>query len=135
MSKVQKYNKEYKAAYYQANKEKMKAQQKDRYEKDKEGWKVKGRKRRLRYKYFPHFSVEEAHLAYWDLHEKQKGLCAICNKPETKIDPQQGKPCVLAVDHDHVTNKVRALLCFRCNTNLGWFESMKEQFSNYLEKY
>lgn len=55
--------------------------------------------------------------------------------PETKIDPQLNKPCSLAVDPCHITKKVRALLCFRCNTNLGSFENMKDKFSYYLNKF
>ncbi len=45
---------------------------------------------------------------------EQKGLCAIC-----------GKPGPLAVDHDHQTGKVRALLHRTCNSALGL---LKEDF-------
>lgn len=37
----------------------------------------------------------------------QEGRCAICDKPPVKR--------ALHVDHDHVTKKVRGLLCFNCN--------------------
>lgn len=129
-----KYDKEYKAAYYQRNKERMLAFQKKRYEADKENWKFLGRKRRLRKVYWPHLTIDEAYNEYTRLYNEQKGLCAICNNPETKIDPQLGKPCSLAVDHCHSTKIVRGLLCFRCNTNLGWFENMKNKFLIYLSK-
>jgi Recombination endonuclease VII len=125
----------YKAAYYQANKEKMKACQKARYEKDPEAWKLGVRKRRLRKLYFPELTVEGAWNKYQEMLLAQNYLCAICGKPETKIDPQLGKPCMLAVDHCHGTKKVRALLCFRCNTNFGWFESMYDKFIEYKAKY
>lgn len=40
----------------------------------------------------------------------QQGKCAICGiKPNTK------RPLVI----DHLTNKVRALLCYRCNRNMS----------------
>lgn len=46
------------------------------------------------------------------MHAEQAGLCAICHG-ETN---GQGD---LHVDHDHVTGKVRGLLCSRCNTGIG----------------
>jgi hypothetical protein len=42
----------------------------------------------------------------------QKGVCAICGGKEKRK---------LAVDHDHSTNKIRGLLCTRCNNGLGAF--------------
>ncbi len=45
----------------------------------------------------------------------QNGLCAICHK--TCISGRK-----LAVDHDHDTNKIRGLLCSKCNTGIGLFE-------------
>src|SRR5688572_1964204 len=46
---------------------------------------------------------------FWAMLERQNGKCAICNG-----DPNgQGR---LHIDHDHETNRVRGLLCSRCNT-------------------
>lgn len=53
---------------------------------------------------------------------KQKGVCAICGKQETRINPRTHKPYALSTDHDHKTGKVRGLLCYKCNTGLGWIE-------------
>jgi len=50
--------------------------------------------------------------------ESQKGLCLICGRPETSLRPD-GSVKVLAVDHDHLTGKIRGLLCQRCNVVLG----------------
>ena len=42
----------------------------------------------------------------------QKGLCKICLRP-----PKPGG-LSLRVDHDHKTERVRGLLCYRCNHRL-----------------
>ncbi len=59
---------------------------------------------------------------------EQDGRCAICmNRPAKQR---------LAVDHDHKTGKVRALICSRCNRALGQFENDPVRASNasrYLE--
>src|SRR5579859_3784018 len=47
----------------------------------------------------------------------QSGLCAICDKPETKI--VNGTLSLLSVDHCHKTGKNRQLLCSQCNLMLG----------------
>lgn len=52
---------------------------------------------------------------------KQKGVCAICKQPETKLN-KNGTVHKLAVDHCHKTGKVRGLLCFKCNAAIGFFE-------------
>ncbi|QGJ93015.1 HNH endonuclease [Gordonia phage Chidiebere] len=47
--------------------------------------------------------------------EKQRHRCAIC-----------GSKTKLVVDHDHITGKVRQLLCTTCNTGLGMFKESPE---------
>ena len=49
----------------------------------------------------------------------QGGVCAICGKAETSYDKKAQAIKKLAVDHDHVTGKVRGLLCTNCNLMLG----------------
>ncbi len=51
---------------------------------------------------------------YKDMYIKQNGLCAICEEPEQTIS--------LSVDHDHITGKIRGLLCTNCNNGLGRFK-------------
>lgn len=47
---------------------------------------------------------------YNTMHANQRGMCAICRTEKE----------TLVVDHNHVTGKVRRLLCGRCNTMLGY---------------
>lgn len=67
---------------------------------------------------------------YEELLKSQDGVCAIC-----------GGTCItgrrLSVDHDHETNKIRGLLCSRCNFGIGQLDTI-EKLNNavkYLEKY
>ena len=74
---------------------------------------------------------------YNKLHEKQKGLCAICNKPETRLGPH-GKVQSLSVDHDHKTGEVRGLLCDEHNKALGHFDDeiiLLKEALKYLENH
>ena len=65
--------------------------------------------------------------------KKQKGKCAICGGTET-----HDKHKVMAVDHCHKSGKIRALLCFKCNSGLGHFgdniENLKKAIK-YLKKH
>ena len=67
--------------------------------------------------------------------EQQKGLCAICKQPETCI--QSGKVRRLTVDHNHLTGKVRGLLCIICNTKLGVLENREfvDNAIDYIKDY
>lgn len=49
----------------------------------------------------------------------QGGVCAICHEPETKLSAK-GRVRRLSIDHDHRTGRVRALLCARCNSVVGY---------------
>lgn len=71
---------------------------------------------------------------YQMMHDKQKGKCLICDKEETVV--RNGKVINLAVDHNHITGKVRGLLCNLCNRSIGGLgdsiELLKKAI-NYLE--
>lgn len=61
----------------------------------------------------------------------QKQGCAICTAPASE------QPKRFAVDHDHVTGKVRGLLCDRCNRCIGLAGDSPERLRNaaqYLER-
>ncbi len=72
------------------------------------------------------------------MREDQANLCAICGEPETKARAD-GHVFALAVDHNHVTGEVRALLCYRCNQLVGWLEqaspSIIASAVAYLNRY
>ena len=61
----------------------------------------------------------------------QNGLCANCN--EQNFGEKR-----LAIDHDHKTGNVRALLCDNCNTALGLLKEDQKRIFNlisYINKY
>lgn len=87
-----------------------------RIEAIKKGMSVEDRKKyhrriKIRHKY----GMSEGD--YQRLLEDQNYLCAICGKKETWKRVSECVP--LAVDHDHLTGKVRGLLCIRCNLLIG----------------
>ncbi len=66
----------------------------------------------------------------------QKGVCAICSKPETKME--NGTIRLLSVDHNHTTGAVRGLLCANCNMAIGYAcddVSILERAIVYLQKH
>ena len=76
---------------------------------------------------------------YTNMYLEQNGVCAICLNPETATEGKgiDRKVKNLSVDHDHKTNRVRGLLCFKCNTVLGKIDDSVETLKraiSYLEK-
>src|ERR1035438_897110 len=61
----------------------------------------------------------------------QNGLCAICHKPEKALN--RGNLTNLSPDHNHITKKVRGLLCRKCNDLLGRAEDSIELLQNSIE--
>lgn len=60
--------------------------------------------------------------ADWDaLVRKQKDRCAIC-----RTSRPGGRGERWHIDHDHVTGRVRGLLCHRCNMGVGFFRDDPE---------
>jgi len=56
--------------------------------------------------------------------DAQDGRCAICMNKSITLR--------LAVDHNHATGKVRALLCRRCNRALGLVEYEPIRVNNLI---
>jgi len=74
--------------------------------------------------------------AYEKLAQDQHHKCAICNQPETAT--YASRPRRLAVDHNHTTSQLRALLCYRCNSLLGYGQespAILRAAADYLEKH
>lgn len=69
--------------------------------------------------------------------EKQDYVCAICKNPETALKKKRDEPMRLAIDHCHQTNKIRGLLCLKCNSSLSHSMSFQESEAaiEYLKKY
>jgi hypothetical protein len=85
----------------------------DRYARDPERVKTFQRRSYLKRAYGITDSDYEARL------RAQGGVCAICGR----CDSRRYR---LAVDHCHLTGRVRGLLCGKCNRALGYFEDSTE---------
>jgi len=75
---------------------------------------------------------------YQEMLREQNGVCAICHQPETAPDKASGKVKDLAIDHDHKTGAIRALLCSNCNRGLGLFNDDPEllgKAKSYLARH
>ena len=68
-------------------------------------------------------SIEE----YNKLFGLQKGCCAICGKSQNDFD------YFLNIDHDHITGRVRGLLCRDCNQALGHLHDNVELLNKAIE--
>jgi len=64
---------------------------------------------------------------YQDLLIGQHGKCAICGTTDTSPLPN------FCVDHDHLTGKIRGLLCFKCNLMLGLIRDNIEILDSAVE--
>ena len=118
-----KENKEvYDRRYYKKNKEKINKVNK-KYAQSEKG-KLGKRKDALKRKFG--ISLKE----YDEIFAKQNGICVICG--QTEINRR------LAVDHNHKTDKIRGLLCTRCNFWVGQMEknpNLISQIMEYIKNY
>lgn len=58
---------------------------------------------------------------------EQEGKCYICDTHQSKLKNR------LSVDHCHKTNKVRKLLCQKCNQGIGLFNDNPELLKKAME--
>ena len=59
-------------------------------------------------------------------------MCAVCRNPETTLG-NNGRIKNLAVDHDHITGRVRGLLCNNCNRALGLLRDDREVLQRAID--
>lgn len=78
-------------------------------------------------------SIEE----YQKIFSDQNNRCAICDRPETRIFKdrisKEMKVAKLCLDHDHVSGKIRQLLCHDCNTGIGKFKDDIQNLQSAIE--
>lgn len=69
---------------------------------------------------------------YENLLHEQNSACAICGINAEEIGRK------LIIDHNHDTLQVRGLLCWRCNSGIGFFrdeQALLAMAINYLRKH
>ncbi len=132
-----------KKIHYQNNKEVYLERAKIfiRSEKRKE-WRKKNKEKSAKYgsdRWRSHGKYKKDHLKVYNMDAEdhallmyiQNGACAICKTPEIELNTS------LSVDHCHITNKIRGLLCNKCNRTLGLLEDNIDTINNlilYLQK-
>ena len=126
--------KQYRREQYLKNKDKEKAAREIYYSKNKESILARNKKYNkenpdkrksaiLKYEYG--ITLDQ----YNEMFRAQEGKCAICQRHQNELTR------TLCVDHDHKTNKVRALLCLTCNTDVSVVENRLEEMMKYLNKH
>jgi len=75
---------------------------------------------------------------YLKLLKAQDFKCAICKTPHEEVRrpgnlKHDGVSYGLCIDHNHITNKVRGLLCNQCNRALRLFKDNLEFLQNAIE--
>lgn len=101
------HQKEYGKQYYATNKEEL-------LDKNKQ-WSINNPEKRRKINQKRHYmlnfgiTIEQ----YNEIFDKQGGCCAVCNRHQSEFK------MALAVDHNHMTDGIRGLLCSNCNLILG----------------
>lgn len=110
--------------YYWANVDRKREEARVKYRTNHRGRQEQNRANRLKNRF--NITPEQ----YQMMLDKQNGVCAICQHPNVPNTKR------LSVDHDHVTLKVRGLLCTSCNTSLGIIENTEwcNKAQLYLEE-
>lgn len=136
------------SAYYMTHKDLWKTREAEMRTKDPEGLKKKNRDAATKWRSNPENTRKKrmayiekrygiTYEQYEEMEKIQGGLCKICRKPPRRLNENGNRGESLHVDHDHITNEVRGLLCYQCNSALGYFEDDPEvliRAASYLRK-
>jgi hypothetical protein len=106
--------------YWVKNKERLTIYHRNKFLKKKEMYDTKKLRTTLLRKYG--ISLEE----YYDIVNKYNNTCYICGR-----SPYNNRK--LHLDHDHLTGKVRGVLCARCNWYLATIEKNPETLNKIKE--
>jgi len=143
--------------YRQNNKEQIKIDKKEYYDKNINSIRRKAKKNYLKhrikyseqskefYKNHPEITKNQKLMRdfgitleqYNTLAKEQNNVCRLCGKTESQIDSRKNTQRSLSVDHNHVTGKIRGLLCSTCNVGLGMFKddtNLLHSAINYLNR-
>lgn len=99
------------------DREKYLSSQKGYYDKDKESYKWRNIKNTYG------LSKED----FFDILEEQNNKCKLCKNSFVSLGKND-----LHIDHCHETNKIRGLLCMKCNVGLGMLGDNEEGLSKAL---
>lgn len=115
---------------YRKASKKWQQENREQYLKNQKLWYQKNeecrRKNSLKWRY--NMSLDDYNWMFTE----QNGCCAICGKHQSELKR------ILCVDHDHITDKIRGLICGKCNAILGMANdsvSCLRIAADYLEKY
>jgi hypothetical protein len=108
--------KEYNKTWRKNNSEKAKEwvmNNKDKRKIIDKNYKSNNKEKVISYKLKKNYGITLAQ--YNEMLTNQNNSCLICNTNQNELSKK------LVVDHDHLTGKVRGLLCDKCNRGLGHF--------------
>jgi len=111
--------------WYQARRTRILEQQRQRRLAEPERYRAAGRKAGRKRRLQVYHLTEEK---YSEMYNEQRGLCAL---------PSCGRP-IEVIDHDHVTEETRGLMCDRHNKALGLFSDnphLLREAAEYLENF
>lgn len=77
-------------------------------------------------------NITYAELAQY---RQEHTVCEICGRSVKETVKWDSKYAAknLCIDHNHINNTFRGLLCQVCNRQLGWYENNKNKIKEYLD--